>query len=183
MHVFYKIKIDNLESIQAHALSKISEEDLILMPTRLFYPDYNLLDDPNLMSILDGYGLTDYIYDVALFLLGPNDISPIHVDGDSKYVWSLNIPLRHCENTRTNFYQSDQVPIRKKSRNSDIEYSVFNPDLCILLDTVQLTDPCLMNVSTPHQIHNPDSTQRTSICIRLKSHFDISSALSKWDLK
>jgi hypothetical protein len=183
MNVFYKIKINNLKSTQTNILSKIPNDDLTLMPTRLFYPKYEFLDDPSLISALNEYGLTNYIFDVALFVLGPNDISPIHVDGDSSYSWSLNIPLKNCENTRTNFYQSNQAPIRKKSPNSNIEYSVFDPRLCTLIDTVQLTDPYLMNVSVPHQIHNPNFTQRTSICIRLKSTFDIKAALSEWDLK
>lgn len=183
MSAFYKIKINNLESIQLNVLSKIPPQDLKLKPTRLFYPGYNFLDDQDLLFALDQYGLTDYVHDIAIFVLGPNDVSPIHVDGDHIYTWSLNIPLTNCENTRTNFYQSNQTPIRKKSPNSNIEYSVFDPKSCTLLDSLQLNDAYIMNVSVPHRIYNPNSTQRTSICIRLKSTFDIEAALSEWDLK
>lgn len=183
MSVFYKIKINNLESIQSNTLSKIPLQDLKLMPTRLFYPEYNFLNDSDLLCQLEEYGLTNYIYGIAIFVLGPNTASPIHIDGDLEYTWSLNIPLTNCENTRTNFYQSNQTPTRKKSPNSNIEYSVFSPELCSLLGSVELNDAYLMNVSVPHRIYNPNPTQRTSICIRLKSTFDIEAALLEWDLK
>jgi hypothetical protein len=183
MSVFYKIKINNLESIQSNTLSKIPLQDLKLMPTRLFYPEYNFLNDSDLLCELEEYGLTNYIYGIAIFVLGPNTASPIHIDGDLEYTWSLNIPLTNCENTRTNFYQSNQTPTRKKSPNSNIEYSVFSPELCSLLGSVELNDAYLMNVSVPHRIYNPNPTQRTSICIRLKSTFDIEAALLEWDLK
>jgi hypothetical protein len=183
MRCFYKLKINNLESIQAHALSKISEEDLNLMPTRLFYPEYNFLDDQDLLCALNQYGLTNYIHNVALFVLNSGGISPIHVDGDNDYNWSLNIPLKNCRYTRTNFYQSNEVPVKKKSPNSDIEYSIFDPNSCTLLDSLRLSDPFLMNVSVPHSISNLTFTTRVSICIRIKSTFDIEAALSEWDLK
>jgi hypothetical protein len=183
MSVFYKIKINNLESIQSNTLSKIPLQDLKLTPTRLFYPEYNFLDDRDLLCELDEYGLTNYIYGVAIFVLGPNMASPIHIDGDLDYTWSLNIPLTNCENTRTSFYQSNQTPTRKKSPNSNIEYSVFSPELCSLLASVELNDAYLMNVSVPHRIYNPNPTQRTSICIRLKSTFDIDTILERLHMK
>lgn len=183
MRFFYKLKINNLKSIQENALSKITEEDLKLVPTRLFYPKYDFLDDQDLLCALNEYGLTNYIYDVALFVVDSGGVSPIHVDGDDEYNWSLNIPLKNCRYTRTNFYHSNQLPVKKKSPNSEVEYSVFDPEQCTLLDTLRLTDPFLMNVSVPHRISNLNFTTRISICIRIKSTFNMEAALSEWDLK
>ncbi len=173
MNFFYKLPVDNLEAIQASALSKIPEEEIFRKPTRLFYPKYNFLDDVNLVNALTKYNLYDYVHDIALFVLAPAYSSPIHTDGEEFYTWSFNIPLKNCEKTRTNFFISNFTPIKTKSPNSNITYETFDKSTCQLADSLELDGPYIMNVSKPHNIVNPNYTQRVSLCVRIKSTFDI----------
>jgi hypothetical protein len=174
MNFFYKLPVDNLKEIQMSALRKITLDDINKVHTRLFYPKYNFLDDLNLVSVLKSYNLYEYIYDIALFVMGSNHSSPIHIDGDTVYTWSFNIPLAGCANTKTNFFISNYTPTRVKSPNSNIHYSVYAADQCQLADSLELTEPYIMDVSKPHNIVNPNLTQRISLCVRIKSNFDIS---------
>ena len=175
MNFFYKLPADNLKEIQVSALNKIPPEEIFRKPTRLFYPRYNFLEDINFVNILKKHNLYDYVYDIALFVMGPIHTSPIHIDGEDDYVWSFNIPLKNCENTRTNFFVSQTEAIKTKSPNSNIIYSTFDPEQCCLADSLELIEPYLMNVSKPHNIVNPNRTQRVSLCVRIKSTFDINN--------
>jgi hypothetical protein len=175
MNFFYKLPVDNLKEIQMSALRKITFEDINKIHTRLFYPKYDFLDDLNFVSVLNKYGLYDHVYDIALFIMGSKHTSPIHIDGDGIYKWSFNIPLDGCFNTTTNFFVSEYAPIRSKSPNSNIHYSTYAADQCQLADSLELTEPYIMDVSKPHSIVNPNLTQRISLCVRIKSDFDISN--------
>lgn len=181
MNFFYKLPIDNLKEIQISALEKIPPEEITKTPTRLFYPKYNFLDDLNFVSVLKQYGLYDYIYDIALFVMGGEHTSPIHTDGEGYYVWSFNIPLEGCNNTKTNFFVSDYTPVRTKSPNSNIVYSTYRSTQCKLADSLELTEPYIMNVSKPHNIVNPNSISRISLCVRLNLDFDISNLIQILD--
>lgn len=177
MKYFYKLPVDNLKELQLAALRKIPSATITEQHTRLFYPKYAFLDDLNFVSILKNYGLHDYVYDIALFIMGPSCISPIHIDGDGIYTWSFNIPLEGCANTETNFFVSDYTPIRTKSPNSNIHYSTYRADQCQLADSLELTESYIMNVSKPHNIVNPNLKNRISLCVRIKSNFDISNLI------
>jgi hypothetical protein len=181
MNFFYKLPVDNLKEIQMSALRKITLDDINKVHTRLFYPKYNFLDDLNLVSVLKSHNLYEYIYDIALFVMGPNHISPIHIDGDTIYTWSFNIPLSGCANTKTNFFISDYTPIKTKSSNSDIVYSTYNVNQCQLVDSLELNEPYIMNVSKPHNIINLNHTPRISLCIRIKSDFGICNLIKILD--
>ena len=52
MNFFYKLPLDNLKEIQTSALNKIPPEEIFRKPTRLFYPNYNFLDDENFVLAL-----------------------------------------------------------------------------------------------------------------------------------
>ena len=175
MNFFYKLPVDNLKEIQISALSKIPPEEITRKPTRLYYPNYNFLDDTNFVSVLKKYNLYEHIHDIALFVMGPVHTSPIHVDGDDVYTWSFNIPLTGCANTETNFFVSDYEPIKTKSPNSNIIYSTYDVNRCQLAGSLELVEPYIMNVSKPHNIVNPNHTQRVSLCVRIKSNFDINN--------
>ncbi len=173
MNFFYKLPVDNLEAIQASALSKIPEEEISRKPTRLFYPKYNFLYDVNFVNALKKYNLYDYVHDIALFVMGPVHTSPIHIDGEDVYTWSFNIPLKDCKNTKTNFFISNSAPVKTKSPNSNIVYETYDESACQLADSLELIEPYIMNVSKPHNIVNPNYSQRVSLCVRIKSTFDI----------
>lgn len=178
MKYFYKLPVDNLEELQNSVLGKIPQEEISLKPTRLFYPGYNFLDDLNFVNALKKYNLYEHVYDIALFVMGPAHISPIHIDGGNVYSWSFNVPLRHCKNTKTNFFISNTEPIKTKSPNSDIIYYTYEESNCQLADSLELVEPYIMNVSKPHNIVNPNYSQRVSLCVRLKSTFDINKLVS-----
>ena len=175
MNFFYKLPVDNLKDIQAEALKKIPEEEIFRMPTRLFYPRYNFLDDLNFVDALKKYKLLDHVHDIALFVMGPARSSPIHIDGENKYYWSFNVPLRDCKNTKTNFFISNTEPIKTKSPNSNIIYYTYEESNCHLVDSLELVEPYIMNVSKPHNIVNPNYSQRVSLCVRLNTTFDINN--------
>jgi hypothetical protein len=181
MKFFYKLPVDNFKEIQISALKKIPVSAITEKHTRLFYPKYNFLDDLNFVSTLKHYGLYEYIYDIALFVMGPNHTSPIHVDGDEFYTWSFNIPLDGCANTKTNFFVSNTAPIKTKSPNSNIVYSTYRVSQCQLADSLELNEPYIMNVSRPHNIINPNHASRISLCVRIKSNFDISNLIKILD--
>ena len=175
MNFFYKLPVDNLKVIQAEALKKIPEEEIFRMPTRLFYPRYDFLDDLNFVDALKKYELLDHVYDIALFVMGPERSSPIHIDGDNAYYWSFNVPLRDCKNTKTNFFISNTEPIKTKSPNSNIIYYTYEESNCQLADSLELVEPYIMNVSKPHNIVNPNYSPRVSLCVRLNATFDINN--------
>ena len=183
MNFFYKLPVDNLKEIQTSALSKIPPEEIFRKPTRLYYPNYNFLEDENFVAVLKNYNLYDYVYDIALFIMGPVHTSPIHIDGENDYTWSFNIPLKNCKNTTTNFFVSHADAIKTKSPNSNIVYSTFDPDKCQLADSLELVEPYIMNVSKPHSIVNPNYTQRVSLCVRIKSTFDIDNLVRETGLE
>jgi hypothetical protein len=183
MNFFYKLPADNLKEIQTSALNKIPPEEIFRKPTRLYYPNYNFLEDINFVDVLKKYNLYEYVHDIALFVMGPVHTSPIHVDGDNVYTWSFNIPLKNCENTKTNFFVSDYEPVKTKSPNSNIIYNTYDINQCQLADSLELVEPYIMNVSQPHNIVNPNHTQRVSLCVRIKSTFDINSLVRETGLE
>jgi len=183
MNFFYKLPVDNLKEIQTSALNKIPLEEIFKKPTRLFYPKYNFLDDENFVNALRKYNLYDYVHDIALFVMGPARSSPIHVDGENDYTWSFNIPLKDCKNTKTNFFISNSTPIKTKSPNSNIVYETYDELTCQLADSLELVEPYIMNVSKPHNIVNPNYSQRISLCVRIKSTFDIDNLVRETGLE
>jgi hypothetical protein len=106
----------------------------------------------------------------ALIQCMPNAIGKIHTDF-RRHDWdnrlALQIPLENCEQSVTNFWESNYDPPTEYTINNH-PYRWFDPDRCKLITTYRLTQPILFRIDIPHSVDNKCPAVRKAISIRFK---------------
>ena len=115
--------------------------------------------------------LLQHVSSVAVVVIPPGKELPIHHDTGSP-VYSLNIPIEHCEGTYTKFYTSTKEP----ELIPGIMYR-YDPECCTEVDRVYMDAPHVINVHQAHSAHNTGSNIRLLVAVRLLPSFDINQSL------
>jgi len=178
MKNFRHIEINNLEIITEKAL-KVIEDGGLPSHTHLYYlDDYNFLPDrfkkiPELAEEMKRLGWYDYWIGTAI-VVNYQDL-PIHQDtGDFEY--SLNLPIKNTKDTYTAFYEVSAPATMKVVPNTSVTYMSFDPEISTLIEKVEIIQPTLLNVKTPHNVVlKTTNLPRITIALRLGKNFKLES--------
>lgn len=176
MKNFKHIDIDNLDTIINKAYAVI-EQGKLPNHTHLYYlDDYTCQHDrfkdiPELAEEMKKLGWYEYWLGTAI-VVNYQDL-PIHQDtGDFEY--SLNLPIKNTKGTYTAFYDVSAAATMKVVPNTSVTYMSFDPEISTLIEQVELIQPTLLNVKTPHNVVLKTTTlPRITIALRLGNNFKI----------
>jgi hypothetical protein len=127
---------------------------------------------PELQQMFDPMNLT--VKNVGI-LVTKGRLGPIHVDTTSVMAGDnlrINFPIINCENTLTNFYQSNHTGTTASLHNGDL-FTWFYPNTCKLVDSFELNTPTVIRVNVPHQVnvYNPNLL-RVACTVFFKENID-----------
>jgi hypothetical protein len=149
-------------------VNKIKEKYLSgLPPTHEFYQTLNL-------------GITKFIgrpvFKTVLITQVAYGKGVVHKDfrPHDNNVLAINIPLINCENSVTEFWESDEDNKFIQFNANRSPYISFDKAKCKKIDEFKLTQPILFRTDIPHSLSNYSNKPRLGISIRL--------ATDPWDL-
>lgn len=193
MKTYKTIKIDNLEIISKKIYQTIVDAGLPLRSDAYYldyvetiFPGSGITEDrfrkiPELLEQMTILGFEPYWLGSTIVLMYADHVPPIHKDC-VLFGYSFNIPVINTKNTHTIWYESSQ-PCREVSvaeylggtRNNDslVTYMHFDNEYCTEIDRVELIQPALLNIDTPHNVVLGDcEVPRITLCLRLSRDFD-----------
>ena len=107
----------------------------------------------------------------------------LHGDGDSRYSYTLVFPVWNTQNTLTQFYESSLPPVdvAMELEGSSFTYHGYDINKCRLIDSVEIIQPTIINVDTPHRVIHQDNSSgvRVTAAIRLHDKYVVEKALEK----
>ena len=173
MKNYIPIKIENLSIIQNEVVKLFpleNESRSVLFYIKDSIREFLKID--SLREELKRLELIDSIANIAFYNLHTtlNQGGAIHIDyGDSTF--SLNLPIRYCDNTFVNFYSSTAEP-GKRFNNANVPYYYVDNSNCNFVDRIEMSEPYIINVKVPHNVVNINQTNRKTLLIRLKQDWD-----------
>ena len=172
MKYYAPIHLENLNIIQQKVFNLFPKENL--NKGILFYIPNNLelfFNIPELKNELDKLGWLDYVHSFGFYIVQKTKGSTHHTDtGD--IIYSFNIPIYNCINTFVNFYKTSVEPI-KISLPNQVTYCRYNPTDCVLVDSLEMTSPHVINVKQVHNIVNNNNYPRITLLVRLKKELSL----------
>jgi hypothetical protein len=124
---------------------------------------------PELKELLDRYEITPVGYALLAFY---KDESPIHTDLENPTSYRLNIPIRHTEDTITQYFDvppEEMLTTTIEKTNMETPYTWWEEKSIISkLDEFVLTKPAVLHVHQAHKvtIHSiPEGQPRLSLTI------------------
>lgn len=175
MKNFKNVSIENLDIIVEKSLDIIKSTGIPNF-THLYYLDNyttshdRFKDIPELAEEMKKLGWYDYWLGTAI-VVNYEDL-PIHQDtGDFEY--SLNLPIQNTKDTYTAFYDVSAPATMKIVPNTTVTYMSFDPEISTLVEKVEIVQPTLLNVKTPHNvIIRTKNLPRITIALRLGNNFN-----------
>ena len=168
--LYRKIDVPNLDTLQ-NKLMSVFPHELYRNPRIFFPPDQSkFFDIPELTNILDSHQLKHNITTFGFYVMPPNSTGAVHIDwGHSDY--SMNIPLRFCDNTFTRFYSTVGEPtlIPESITKDGIKVTphyLFNNVKLNEVEMFESNVPVVMHIKTIHNVHNPNNNFRVNLLIR-----------------
>lgn len=129
---------------------------------------------PSLCSYLKSRNLLDRWARTGFVKLPPHGNLFPHID--NPYIpnrkWTINIPIKNCEESYTVFYTATQKVMDKK-RNNNIHGNLvqkidFSPDEITEIDRVKTDSPYYCNVSVIHGARNITDEERLLLSLRFE---------------
>lgn len=169
MNFYKKLDVPNLEKLQRDLLLLVPVE--LLRNPRVHFPEdqSGFFKIKELCDLLDRFGMDHNKTLLGYFICIPNKSVPLHIDfGPPEY--SLNIPLKNCDNTFTHFYKTDREPVLIPSHvRNGVTYHPhysFADVKSEVVETFESNIPCVMHIKTPHSVTNDTGNIRISALIR-----------------
>lgn len=177
MHLYKFVNIDNLEQLQKEVLDTIgtlNESDINL---KMSYAWSEILSkNITLNKALYKLKLHKKIKHIGIITLPPDADFVIHHDStldSTGHKLSLNIPIANCNNTYTIFYESIETPVEQYCNDfittNCQSYWQYDPSSCTEIARIEMNQPCLIDVSVPHNAINPTNKLRVLMLVRLSS--------------
>lgn len=163
---YYKfINLPGWQDVSKLALEHI-ETRTDFLDQKLFWNELTTQKDSIVTSAIDkmlsNIGLK---LNRAMILIIDQPMTPIHQD--NYHDGRINIPLKNCQGSRTNFYHTTRwEPINSVLPNGG-SYTVHLEENCIFDESVELNSPMILNVQSVHSvITNPALGPRITLSIR-----------------
>ena len=180
MLLYKKFHIDKdiLSAIQNEVVDHIDQYLIIVDKGKtLFVPcDTNKMKQsfPALSTYLKSRNLFARWARTGFVNLPPNTALFAHIDNPyiSGRKWTINIPIKNCENSHTIFYKTSQTILDKK-RNNNVHGNLvqkidFYPEEITEIDRVKTDSPYYCNVSQIHGATNPTNSNRLLLSLRFE---------------
>lgn len=104
-----------------------------------------------------------------LIYAAPLRRSKIHVDYRAdKLKLALNIPLKNCKDSITEFWNCNGVQSTYSLTSLDVPYNRYDINDCEKIDEFRLTQPVIFNTKVPHSVNNMSPNPRLAISLRFK---------------
>lgn len=174
--IYQKLDVDNLESIQRQIIERIPKD--FFQKTKASYVGSQqesidrFLDIKDLKKIYDRLQVTDYIQSIIINACNRKDnlINEIHSDyGD--FIYSINIPIVNTKNTFIHFYDVEGPGVYMPNGDTWYPTTKWSKCTCTHIESVEMTQPILVNVSVPHSYTNHNDSQRIVLLTRLGKSF------------
>ena len=169
MNFYKKLEVLNLKKLQEELLALVPSE--LLENPRVHFPKEQdcFFKIKELCDLLDRFNIPHDKTTVGYFICGSHTTIPIHIDfGDTAY--SLNIPLKNCDNTTTQFYSTDRDPVLVQARtHNGVSYHPhysFNGIKTTVIEEFEANFACIMHIKTPHNVINNTGNIRINALIR-----------------
>lgn len=116
------------------------------------------------------------IFKTVIINAMPTSTGQIHKDHrpHDQNQLAINIPLINCDNSVTEFWDTDEDRTRIQYSSSKSPYIHFNRDRCKKIDEFVLTQPVIFRTDLPHSVNNYSTEPRLAISLRLEK--------DPWDL-
>lgn len=162
---FKQIPIENFDTALKE-LEQLSYEHKALKGFNLINPYETLCKLPTIVTWLRKYKLT---VDLIVFLqVNSGNSWDVHIDYGRHDV-ALNLPIRGCMNSSTNFYKFNEAAVKTcYTKGTDLPYLEYQDSNPQLVDTYYLTRPSLLNIKMPHCVNNVTSVERVCLSIRFQ---------------
>lgn len=152
-------------------LIKENKIDNIKVSWRYLDTGIILKEIPELTKMFAPLGLNIAVVGIFVCYHGTGTI---HID-NTVDMCRINFPVLNCEDTVTNFFKVNTLPIVRKQENG-LLFHQFNVNDCELVDKMYLTKAAVLRVREPHQVvMNHNRYPRVSCTISF--HQDISYLL------
>ena len=104
----------------------------------------------------------------ATYITYKDEFSKVHVDNippcEFDYQCRINLPIRNCEDTFTEFYTGGEYEEIKQP--SGERYFVLKQDSqAQLVDKVEMVGPTVMRVMEPHRVQHTHNMQRVNLTV------------------
>ena len=168
------------QTINEHPVADYDGVFYLSSDTQREYHDH-LTKIPSLLRDMDELGLSQY-WGFTEIVSTTNRLE-IHQDGDPRTSYTLILPVWNTENTFTEFFECNTLPIQSVQKHKDHEviYNKHSEDSCTLIDRVEIITPTVINVDVPHRVnHAPDNNKvRITVAIRLFGHGDVEKTFER----
>ena len=167
------------KNVTVNNLEKIQQDVIAVLPAHIKTNNYlGFVVDPvtstriflgleSIRTLLASLNLLGHVQLVAVITKLSQVGGDIHVD-NGPYRLSLNIPITGCHGTHVNFYQAQSAPnMITKGQNT---YYYYSEDQCQLDTKLDTGNPCIIDTTVPHSVHNPNNETRIMLLIRLKPY-------------
>jgi len=162
---FKQIPIENFDVV-LQELELLSFEHKALKGFNLIPPYQTLCKLPTFVTWLRKYKLTVDL--IAFLQVNNGNAWDVHVDY-GPYDVALNLPIRGCANSSTNFYKFNEAAVKTCYTNgTNLPYLEYQDPRPELIDTYYLTRPTLINIKMPHSVNNFTSVERVCLSIRFR---------------
>jgi hypothetical protein len=179
--LYKKIAVPNLERLQQALLSAIPD-DVVCNPRVYFSEEQDKFRSiKELQDLLDSFNMDYDKTFVGYFVCPPHVPGLLHIDfGPVEY--SMNIPLKNCDNTFTHFYKTDKEPILVPGRifngvtyHSHYSFAGIKSEV---LESFESNIPFIMHIKTPHNVTNNTDNLRINALIRYADNDHMRNILS-----
>lgn len=185
MKTYQFIHLDNLEIIREKIYQEIYNSGIpersdvyYLDYVDKIFPDSGVTKDrfrniPELMEQMIYLGLAPYWLGSTIILMHGEVDHPIHSDSKD-FGYALNIPILNTAGTYTVWYESS-VPPKETPVNGDsnVTYHSYDEGTSTEIDRVELLQPALLNIDTPHCVILENSIPpRITLSLRLSRKFN-----------
>lgn len=169
MHLYRKIDVKNLSSLQRKLLDLVPEE-LFTRPRIYFLPDQSeFLKITELIELIDTLSLDITKTNFGFYVMNPYRHDPVHLDwGNTEY--SMNIPIANCDNTFTSFHlvhgEPELIPERTINGHYHAPHYSFNNVVTEMIEEFESNVPVVMHIKTPHSVINKTANFRINLLVR-----------------
>jgi hypothetical protein len=130
-------------------------------------PDTNNFFIPVQLGIKEFIGLE--VTHSILICANPRRRSGIHVDYRAdKLKLALNIPLKNCNDSITEFWDSGGTEPEHSITSINVPYKSYKIENCQQIAEFRLTKPVIFNTKIPHSVNNLSNKPRLAISLRFK---------------
>jgi hypothetical protein len=173
MLVYKKLKVNNLELLQNKIYESIPKQVLENnLASRLGNQKESInhfLNIPEFREYMDMLGMTDHIKQCIINLCNRLDYNTVHRDNNTDFSYSINIPIKNCNNTYITFYRVEDELLDADHICDDIEYTF---DKCDPIKIVEMSQPIFVNITVPHAFTNPNDSQRVMLLVRVDKFYE-----------